>query len=1436
MKLIFRILILLLLIFGFAYDGMAEENYLFEHLSTEDGLSHGSVSGMLKDRKGFMWFATWDGINQFDGITFKTYKPATGNSTSAASNRIENMQMDALGNIWVSTFDQKLYRLDRFTGTFDILPPPGPAVPEAIVRSIYPASNGDVWLLTESSGLFLVQTDLQTNKFQIQHFNSDSHPALPDNKVMWMSEDSTHLFWIKTAGGMTCFRFHPKTSSYVQHRFPEAIASMIHEQEITQVYQATSALYLGRKDGKILKTETPDQAPAIIDLGVEVPVCALASTNGLLLAGTHGEGVFLLDAVTGEVLLNFRDANIQQVLKFYPDSKGRVWIESSMAGIGMIDPGTRNFKHFNQKLQVPPDIRPNAQCGIMEDGQQTLWLTLKGGGFGYYNESSGEVEYFYNEPGKPESRVSNFVNCFYCDTTGVLWMSTYFGGIEKVSTIKPQFVLTRPAPQSELGIHNEVRALLTDRKGRLWVATKNQELFIYDQQLNIVQKIDHFKGEKIGRVYALFEDRDGKIFAGTKGNGLFILHPGGGLNFRVEHFLNEEGNPYSLSDNNIYSIHEDEQQRIWIGTYGGGVNVMHKGRFYHAGNDFVDYPMAKASRVRHIVGDQYGRIWIGTTMGLLLIEPGDRLPEQFHFRYFDPGKRQLPGLKGIDVLWIYPASNGTLWLASMGGGLAQLLNDPDSTEVLQWKSFTRNDGLSSDVVLTISGNEKGTLWMSTENGIASFQPENKVFRHYNRYDGLTGTGFSEGAVALLSDGRFAMGTSKGFFSFHPDSLSPGLKNIPIEWSSFQLFGKEVVPGVNAVLQKTITETKAVQLKHHQNVIGIGWSALDFTMQDKLQFEYRLKGYDDDWHAVVGQQRVSFNKLPSGEYLLEVRLGNPEHQAMNPPKQLQLEILPPFWKTRPAYFLYTLLLLIVLLLAWRLAASMISLRNKVTVERELNKLKIDFFTNISHELRTPLTLILGPASEIRITEKLSESGKSYLAMIEEHTQRLLTLVNQLLDFRKVQSNKMELSLQAVEVNALLNKVCNGFQPMAHEKDIHLRVTGTDGRLMLLLDEEKMEGVLYNLLSNAMKFTPHGGQIQVKIDVEGEFVLIEVADNGPGIATNQASKLFEVFASSGRGTGIGLALSKAYLTLHGGDLIYYPTPGGGATFRASLKAAGAKVEHIAESKTVMNGHFEKDETVQAMKAEGKLPHLLIADDHPDLRRLLKMQLGTFYEIAEASDGLEAWEMAADQQPDILLSDVMMPRMDGIQLLEKMKNHPDTSHIPVVLLTARSSVESRIEGLKYGADAYLTKPFHPDQLRAQLHNLLVQKDRLRAYFTGQNFVPEILGNEQITSYDAQFLKQVRACILNNLTNSEFKMDDLYREAGMGRSKFSDKLKGLTGLSPIELVMEVRLNKARELLQSGAYNVSETSYLSGFSDAGYFSKCYKEHFGVLPSQEVKK
>ncbi|MGQ1946704.1 two-component regulator propeller domain-containing protein [Geofilum sp. OHC36d9] len=1427
----------ILLVLGFSLPMMAGHDYIFEHLSVQDGLPHNSVSAMMRDSRGFMWFATWNGVSRYDGEHFANFRPDDGISLITGSNRIEMLREDIYGNVWVRTSDNQMFRFNKFTEQFEALQVLHGRSVHLYIRKALFMGDGEIWLSTHTGEIYRVQTDSVTNHFVLDNFNDLS--SLQETSGVGfnlMGADINGGIWMQSSSGLFRLdRFMMEIESVTPPDYQ--LAEGFH---CSAWKSLANWVFCGTNDGRLLVYDLlKDHWLPALKLSESSISCFAVTSGQTVWIGSQGDGVFQYSVMLQEVEAKYSHPHVKDVLKLYPDSKGHIWVETVHPGISKIDVRTKSVRHYAQELEVAPDVRPFAQCGFMEDKEQVLWMTLKGGGFGYYDEVIDEVVYFFNKPGDPARKVSNFVNCFYKDSTGVLWLSTYFKGLEKISFISRDFTHFQPVKQSYLSIDNEVRSILVDRFGLSWVATRKGELFIFDRHFNLLRRFDDLDGEPIGRVYALLEDSEGHVYLGTRGRGLFVLPRRNIMDFESIHFLHQTDNPWSLSNNNIYAFMEREEGEVWIATYGGGINIFRDGRFYNAGNE-LNYPDGKAQKIRAISADREGNVWLATTEGIVLARKDKA--DNWCFKRFCRDDGSAPELPGNDVYYVFCDRQGNIWLTTIGGGITCLreIRNVSGVDVLNLTNY--GTGSSGNMIYTLAEDEGGDLWMAGDNGISFFNKDLGLIRNFGKYEGLGNAVFSEGAVAKGPGGVLFFGANNGLYFFDPSEFKHEPQTVRMVFTGFRLFGKEVKPGYGAPLQKAVSLRPVIRLKHNENVFTISWTALYFKSQRKMTYRYRLAGFNDQWKTVSGICEADFERIPPGHYKFCVQLIGDDFKSSEGELSLRIVVDSPPWKSSWAFVGYVMLLLILLECTRRIVTTIIRLRNKVVVEQQLSELKLRFFTNISHELRTPLTLILGPASEMLQSGDLSDRGERYLQLIHQNGTRLLHLVNQLLDLRKIQSRKMNLSFLPTELSTFISGVVKRFEAAASNMKVTLVYDGTLCNGVVWLDADKMESVISNLLSNALKFTPEHGRIEVSCrqDILNGFWLIEVRDSGPGVKPSQRERLFELFESYNgqghRGSGIGLAYSRELVRLHGGELTYHDVPGGGALFRIAIKGViqPSKVVDVNNSIESASEEEENSPLESAASFDSK-PHILVVEDSDDMRQFLRMQLQEHFVVDTAIDGAEGLEQTRILKPDIIVSDVMMPKMDGIEMLDALKMDFETSHIPVILLSARVSVEARLTGLQYGADAYITKPFNNRELLAQIYNLLHQRELLRRRFANGVMNTSDPDKLEMTRPDTDFLEAVRQIVDDNLTRTDFHIEDIYVSLGMGRSKFYDKMKGLTGFSPIDFVKEYRLNKAMELLRSGRYNVSEASFMSGFSDPGYFSKCFKERFGMLPSYMIK-
>ena len=1468
MKLKRLIIVGLILLSGQAVR--SQYNCLFEHYSTEDGLSHGSVSDIIRDSKGFMWFSTFDGINKFDGYNFTTYKARPGDKTPLSSNRVILLMEDKWGFIWLQTYDSSVYRFNPRLEIFESVLKTTDGAPISVKR-VYKSSLDDIWLITGHSGLYRIATNPEDYTYRVFHYKyiPGQTFSLCSNTILSIFEDHDRHIWISTDKGLNSLHYDAVKNSYSYRVFSPAVTERLKPYHFSAFAEQNGKIWMGTREGVMFFFDPVSEEIHRAALDNDRPVTSIMdSDSSSLFIGTSGNGILRYRVADNRISDHSRNNLLNNVISIFIDSRGLLWIETEKDGVMKLNQDFSGFKHFRQPTDVDLTYQPRSACGFLEDEKGVLWISLKGGGFGYYNRNNDNLEYFFNRPGDPSARMSNYVNCFYKDQGNVLWLSTYYKGIEKITFPENKFRFIRFTADLQSMIPNEVRSIYEDSKGYLWVGTKNGTLYLLDQEKNIIRQYTSEIGH--GMVYSIMEDKEKNIWLGTKGKGLFKAEKtrGSKADYRFKNYRHDPDYPGSLNSDLIYSVIQDSKGRIWIGTFGQGLNLLvienEKVYFKNINNSLRHYPKDKCRRIRFIEEDSRGLLWIATTEGLLLLDPEQGTPDSYVFNHYEKVPGNESSLGSNDIYCIFSDRTDSIWLGTLGGGLHKLITYPANGRSPEFRIIGKKDGLPSDVVLSIEADRNNNLWLSTENGIAHLNRMTGIIKRYDEYDGLQLSSFSEATSFTRSNGEILFGTMEGLYAFFAEDFTDEAVTINLVLTRFKIFNKDIVPGTRgSPLKSSITETDEIRLNHKQSMFSIEYTGLDYSAQHKMQYAYMLEGLDppdSGWHYVNNQRTATYTNIPPGKYRFRVRFVNPDLKGKNPERTLSITVLPPPWKTKWATAVYIVLLLLLLEMARRIIFTMIRLRNKVTVEREIVELKLRFFTNISHELRTPLTLIIGPVEEIIHSEKLSSKGLANIKLVEKNTKRLLKFINQLLDFRKAQNDKMVLKLTQVDLIMFVREIVANFRELAVEKNIDFKFSTDIDHLNIWMDKEKMDIVIFNLLSNAFKFTPAGRRIEANIRVlkHQDAVCLEVRDEGIGIPAEKTPLIFKRFAAlhdpknvRNIGTGIGLSLSKELIDLHSGSISFESKEGEGTKFTVILKQGKShfhkeKVEFVEDqaieeiTKTsgedVLTAVPLKDASGIKTAAKDK-PMLLIVEDNDDLRKFLGHQFSENFIVKEAENGQEGYVKARNLIPDIILSDVMMPVMDGIELLNSIKNDFTTSHIPVILLTAKSSVENRIEGLKYGADAYITKPFNLQYLQASVINLLEQRKMLLHKFSGHVRVLDFARSEiMVTDKDNEFLQNITGIIEENISNPDFKIEDIAQSLGLGRTSFFKKIKSLTGRSPIDFVNEFRLEKAAGLLEIGDYNISEISYRCGFSDPGYFSKRFRERFGMAPSDYRKR
>ncbi|MCS3797203.1 two-component regulator propeller domain-containing protein [Niastella sp. OAS944] len=1436
-----------------------------EYYSTEQGLSHQAVTCMLKDREGFMWFGTWDGINRFDGHSFLSFKSLPGDHSRLGNGRVDQIVEDQSDHLWIQAYDRQIYRFDKKSGQFAPLSPLiDPEDKQKINFSrILSAGNGWVWLQSVNEGLFCVsQNDLST-KGVVRYNKASAHEyQLPANAINFFHEDHERLIWIGTPEGLACLA---PSGPGIYTNSKIASLEMAGRNDFTAFDEDAGCLYFGTADGHLFIYEKKTRSFSVRKVA--------ASRLNALLRSKKSDCIYTITNAGELISCPLKDGKNKTVsyrrneplTNLYEDKKGILWIAPEKEGVLRFDPAAMSFNYYFHenidRLNVPRN-----PFSVFEDNNGVTWVYMKGGGFGYYNDATRSLNYILQTPDAGSASLPATCYRVFYDSTGLFWLTTNERQLIRVllqsNVFEQQLLVGHPVSKFD----NEIRGMYYDNKNRLWLGAKNGKVYLYQHGKRLTGVFDNEPAEGPGQVYAILQDSRGNMWLGTKGNGLYKAAPVNKeeTKYHLIHYFPNKANANNagLPCNDIYALLEDRRARIWIGSFDKGLfqmqGVADSIQFVQSGDAFRNYPQETFNKIRHLALDSTGNIWIGTTNGLLLLNADDRNSPVYGYTPY----RKIPGdgqsLGNNDIQFIYRDSKNHMWLSTSGGGFCRAVgNQPFRS--LRFKNYTTKDGMPNNYVLGCTEDRAGNLWIATENGLSRFNPHNESFRNYDSYYGLARVSFSEAAVCRSSDGRLFYGSNRGYITFDPNQINNNNdKRIAanIVFTALRINNEKVQPGLNALLKEDINYLTDCTLQHDQNIISIDYAILDNRLGNRQALVYRLLGFDSVWHDDGLQGRATYTNLPPGQYVFEVKSSAMDLYSNVPYRRLAITILPPLWKTWWAYLLYAILIGLILVFIRRNALAMVRLRNKIAVEQKLAVLKADFFTNVSHELRTPLTLIVNPIEQLAKKENLSSDGAAYVEVAKKNAGRMMRFINQLLDLRKIESNKATLHISRLEIISFVTNVGEHFRVELENRGIQLDIMSEQQELIAWADAEKLDVVIFNLLANAVKFTPEGKKITIIVRslADENCFTIEVRDQGPGVDKEKLKQIFELFyegdqppASGQKGSGIGLALCRELAHLHGGSIYAANNAEGGLSVTVKLKLGN---DHYKQEEITLIDGEQASPQYQAPPVQPLLrgqanavpvpvseeaPLLLLVEDNDDLRAFLEKQLSERYRVVVAPDGAAGCRKAIQLMPDVIVSDIMMPVMDGIQMLDKIKNDINTSHIPVVLLSARHSIESQIEGLRYGADHYITKPFNNEFLFASIDNLLQQRKKLFDTLVNKKTTPELITAPLFTTGDENFLKEVIAIVEEKMTDPGFTLEMVAGDMKMSRSTFYKKFKSLTGIMPVEFVRDMRLLRAKRYLDAGSTNIGEVAYLSGFSSPKYFSTCFREKYQLTPSEYIK-
>jgi signal transduction histidine kinase/ligand-binding sensor domain-containing protein/DNA-binding response OmpR family regulator len=1430
-----------ILLVCFVFVKTYAQEAVFEQLSTLNGLSQNTVRCLMQDRNGFIWVGTINGLNRYDGFRFISYKPNEGKLTDS---RIKDLVQDKHGFIWIRGFNNKYYCLNPSTNQFvDYLDKTNPNI---TFTGLLQTSNGDICLTTSNSGfLYLSYLDGKWITYTVKN-RTNKDNSLNDDRVIFTFEDSNHNLWIGTKSSLGYI-----SKMGIQNKSFTVKNYLVNSSHIfTLADEDHNFIHFFTRKGVVVYNKTKQDFSYIESSSNTNIVNAVKfNTNEYLLATTN-KGVLLYSTVKKSIIPfpKVIDPGSKIISQIVHDKIGGFWVTNRTGNVWRIDSITKEIRKFNLITSKTLALIDEERIGIITDKQKNVWLSTYGEGLYKYNSYLKTMSHFLYDPSNPGKLSSNYLLTLFCDRFGIVWVGTEHTGINKILYHKDYFQTYYPNNDQNNPSSNFVRSVLQDLSGNIWISTKDGNISVYNSKNEKSKKYtaEFFKSLNIqGNVYCFLQDETtGWLWLGTKGNGVYAFNPDN-IKGSIRHFVRDAGNSQSIALDQIYDITQDYRGRLWFATFGGGISLCTNSKTDNPA--FVNFFTSTdgVKQVRCILSDSKNNIWLGTSNGVIMFHP-DSLIKNPHknYKYYTNIMEDKTSLSSNEAKVIYEGKNGIIWVGT-SNGLNKFI-PPTKKVPAHFERYFTYDGLSNDIVQAVTEDKNGNLWIGTENGLSEFNPLTTSFRNYRPSANTMGNLISELAAMKLRSGELVFGSADGFYIVNPENFKADTAIYPITLTNFILSGMPVEPdNVNSALEKAIFQTNEIELSYVQNSFTIEFATLLFDNEHNY-FCYKLENYDKEWNKIVNTNSASYKNLSPGKYIFKVKYLNPSGNNSERITQLTIIIRPPLWRSKVAFILYFIIALVILLGIKNIIDRIHKLQHTIEVEKEITEYKIKFFTNISHEFRTPLTLILGSLERIYETMKLTPALHKHILIMQRNTSRLLQLMDQLLYFAKVQNKSMKLNVSQVEVIGLIKSIYNSFSDLAEKKDITYHFSSNIEKSIVYVDPNILDKILYNLLSNAFKFTRESGKIEllVTIDEKNNTLSMVVRDNGEGIPDEKQNLIFKRFAQiQTTTTGIGLSLTRELTELHNGEISFISKLGEGSEFKVILKTNPDlyKEEEInrSDNKQTLNQqpHFLLDESddLPAIKEMDALNDnkILVVEDNEEIREYLADYLSKYFKVEQAIDGLDGIEKAIEFEPDLIVCDIVMPEMNGIEVTKKLKSDFQTSHIPVLLLTAITSDEMKLDATEAGADEYITKPFNIKYLLTKIFKLIEQRETLRKKFSSDT--APINFTICKTDRDKSFLEKANRIAEQQMINPEFSVDDFAKLAGLGRTVFYKKLKGITGYTPNEFIRIIRMKKALELLGTGDFTVSEVAHKVGMNDPFYFSRCFKSQFGQSPSVYIK-
>ena len=1344
-----------------------------KRVTIQEGLPSNVVSDMQQDQKGFLWFSTYNGLARYDGNVVTTYFDSDSTGVSALIGRTKKALEDVTyKKLWVYSSSERLTCLNMVDGKEEKY---CQEVEKLHFTKWKLVCDGMFWLWGAKDGAMLVDYrsgSFLTRRFAQAEIGSSQVPlidSLDKDNVVLCTTDKVFLY---SEGRLSCMAKGMRMSR-------------------TRPFHHKMLMVSEKGDVYVLRQGKLQRFSHVAYVDGEVATGDLLMGNRWILFTNRRS--FSIDVRTGEVAECEGEWLIPNG-RVLTDNKGRKWIYNKTGVLRLV----------RQDKLVPLSLFPQQTTNyidherfhIVEDNHGLIWISTYGKGLFVFNQDLTQSQHFVADKLGESPIASNYLLGIIADRHDGVWVSSEYGGVSHIQVMDKGVERIYPNGEGNMDFSNVVRMVKKMNDGTVMVGTREGSLYHYSADMSQVLGKSHFDSN----VYGIVQMPNGETWIGTRGKGIYGAK---GLDFK---------------DRNVFCMASDAKHRMWIGTFGKGLSLVYPRKDgYGVKTFFAD--SVGLNEVRCMVIDKHGVLWCGTSGGLIRIPVDEFVKDASRYKTY---------VRDYEIRDVIVDRQGRLWLSASGDGLVQVEPGDGETEP-KFHVFNTSNGLVNNLVQSVVDTPDGNLWISTQQGVTAWNARKKSFENYMFSRNPMGNVYNENSAVCLDDGRVVLGGNYGLTIIQPSRLSH-------------------VSGLTDVVFTSYPYSDEITLTYEQRSPNIHFSTLDYSDVRNVKYTYRLEGFDQSWSKPSSTPWAAYQKLPAGKYLLHVKACTSDG-TWGKESTLVIRIKPPFYLTSWAIMIYVLLVLGVIILVVKFVHDKNVLRNRIRLEQELTRYKLVFFTNIAHEFRTPLTLMQGSLEKekrIMKANRWQTELEKTIRVMDKSVQRMLRLIDQLLEFRKMQAGKLKLSLQETDAVMFVKGICRMFDDAAESKEIAYSFESSEPAHAMFLDQQMIDKVVFNLLSNAFKYTPSQGSIGVSLSFT-DVMTIRVADTGVGIPQEKRAQLFSRFMQSsytGESFGIGLHLTYELVKTHHGDITYQENEGGGSVFVVTIplqkdcyEASDFLVKDSPILKAGLSQEHDKLEDMmkdvtqqQASVTPLNRRTILLIEDDNDVREFLLSELENCFELKVASDGKTGIQMAKEEDVDLVVSDVMMPGMNGFELTKRLKNSFETSHIPIILLTALSTDENVLEGTESGADAYITKPFSPQLLMARILQLLNQREILRQKFSKepQEIRSAMLSNDQ----DSLFVKRLDSIIYSRLGEQDLSVDKVAGLLHLGRTIFYKKVRGTTGYTPNEYIRVIRLRKAAELLKEGEKNVSEVAYAVGFDNPYYFSKCFKEQFGMPPSQ----